>query len=45
MKLSMPIRSGLKAAPPCQLRLIVSYPRVGLNLRPSQMRPNLFGCD
>jgi hypothetical protein len=45
MKLVVTIRSGLKAAPPCGLRLIVSYPRVGLNLRPSQARPNLFGCD
>lgn len=43
MKLMIPFRSGLKAAPPCRLRLIVSYPRVGLNLVPSQARPNLFG--
>jgi len=40
-----PFRSGLKAAPPCGLRLRISYPRVGLSSRPSQARPNLFGCD
>ena len=45
MKLMVQVCSGLKAAPPCRLRLIVSYPRVGLNLVPSQARPNLFGCD
>jgi hypothetical protein len=45
MKLIVPFRSGLKAAPPCRLRMIVSYPRVGMNLVPSQARPSLFGCD
>jgi hypothetical protein len=45
MKLVITSRSGLKAAPPCRFRQIVSYPRVGLNLVPSQARPNLFGCD
>ena len=45
MKLAIQYRSGLQAAPPCRFRLIVSYPRVGINLVPSNMRPNLFGCD
>jgi len=45
MKLMIQVRSGLKAAPPCRLRLIVSYPRVGMNNLPSAARPNLFGCD
>jgi hypothetical protein len=45
MKLIVPIRNGVKTAPICRLRQIVSYPRVGLNLMPSQMRPSLFGCD
>ncbi len=45
MKLATLFRSELKAAPPCRLRLIVSYPRVGLKMVPSQARPNLFGCD
>jgi hypothetical protein len=45
MKLIVPFRSGLKAAPPCRLRMIVSYPRVGMKVVPSQARPSLFGCD
>ncbi len=35
----------IEAAPPCRLRLILSRPRVGLSLVPSQSRPNLFGGD
>ena len=30
---------------PTWLRLVLSYPRVGLNLLPANSRPNLFGCD
>jgi hypothetical protein len=45
MKLMVPFRIGSKGASLCRLRSIVSYPRVGLNLKPSQARPNLFGCD
>jgi hypothetical protein len=45
VKLKVTFRSGLKAAPPCRLRLIVSYPRVGMNCVPSAARPSLFGCD
>jgi len=45
MKLIVPIRYGAETVPLCRLSLIVSYPRVGLNLMPSQMRPSLFGCD
>lgn len=35
----------IQAAPPCRLRLILTRPRAGLNLVPSQSRPNLFGGD
>jgi hypothetical protein len=45
VKLMVEVRSGLQAAPPCRLRLIVSYPRVGMNTVPSAARPSLFGCD
>jgi hypothetical protein len=35
----------IEAAPPCRLRLILTRPRAGLNLVPSQSRPSLFGGD
>jgi hypothetical protein len=35
----------IEAAPPCRLRVILSRPRAGLNLVPSNSRPNLFGGD
>ena len=43
MKLGIAIRNN--ATPPRRLRQILSYPRVGLNVVPSNARPNLFGCD
>lgn len=42
MKLGTTIRS---ATPPRRLRLMLSYPRVGVNIMPSNARPNLFGSD
>lgn len=39
------MQSALAAAPPCRLRLILSRPRAGLNVLPSQARPSLFGSD
>jgi hypothetical protein len=43
--MSLRITNRFMAAPPRRLRLILSYPRVGLNIVPSNARPNLFGCD
>jgi len=43
MKLAITFR--LLAAPPRRLRQILSYPRVGLMVVPSNARPNLFGSD
>jgi hypothetical protein len=33
------------AAPPRRLRFVLSYPRVGLMVVPSNARPSLFGSD
>ncbi|MBZ5627972.1 MAG: hypothetical protein LAO06_03810 [Acidobacteriia bacterium] len=38
-------RGKIEAAPPCGLRLNLTRPRTGLNLVPSNSRPNLFGGD
>jgi hypothetical protein len=44
--MSRPLHHGkIEAAPPCRLRVILSRPRAGLNLVPSNSRPNLFGGD
>ena len=44
--MSRPLNHGkIEAAPPCRLRVILSRPRAGLNLVPSNSRPNLFGGD
>ena len=40
-----PHHGQIEAAPPCRLRLILTRPRAGLNLVPSQSRPSLFGGD
>jgi hypothetical protein len=40
-----PHHGKIEAAPPCRLRVILSRPRAGLNLVPSNSRPNLFGGD
>jgi hypothetical protein len=33
------------ATPPRRLRFVLSYPRVGLMVVPSNARPSLFGSD
>ncbi|MGA2000075.1 MAG: hypothetical protein ABSG52_08785 [Terriglobales bacterium] len=44
--MSGPLHHGkIEAAPPCCLRVILSRPRAGLNMVPSNSRPNLFGGD
>ena len=45
MRVAATFQSDLQAAPKCTLRLRMSYPRVGVNLLPSNARPCLFGCD
>ena len=35
----------IEAAPPCRLRMILTRPRAGLNMVPSNSRPSLFGGD
>jgi hypothetical protein len=35
----------IEAAPPCRLRVILTRPRAGLNMVPSNSRPSLFGGD
>jgi len=45
MRVATTFQSDLQAAPKCTLRLRMSYPRVGVNLLPSNARPCLFGCD
>ncbi len=45
MRVAATFQSDLSAAPKCTLRLRMSYPRVGVNLLPSNARPCLFGCD
>lgn len=44
--MSRPLHHGkIDAAPPYRLRVIQSRPRAGLNMVPSNSRPNLFGGD
>ncbi len=45
MKPTITARYGPIAIVPRRLRLILSYPRVGMNVVPSHARPSLFGCD
>jgi len=45
MRFAATFQSELKTAPKCTFRLRMSYPRVGMNLVPSNARPFLFGCD